>query len=205
MPRQCQRVRLETGLKLDLNRLVRNGFIRPGEATGPIGIAWHNNYFDEEIASGFITADMSDPGIGWFRVRLTRGLDQRIFLVNRPRHFGGRQWYFQCPYLSCRATVLWKPPGARDFACREKWGCRVAYASQFMGRVDRAHRGQAKIKSRLCSMGGFNPDEWELPPKPKWMRMKTYNRAEAKFDEYEAVLNEGIVALMARFIGSDQK
>jgi len=46
----------------------------------------------------------------------------------------------------------------------------VAYASQFLGRDDRAHRGQAKLNSRLCSIGGFDPDEWDIPPKPKWMR-----------------------------------
>jgi hypothetical protein len=26
----------------------------------------------------------------------------------------------------------------------------------------------------LCSVGGFNPDEWDFPPKPKWMRWRTY-------------------------------
>jgi hypothetical protein len=36
--------------------------------------------------------------------------------------------------------------------------------------------GQAKIKSHLCSMGGFEPDEWDFPPKPKWMRWKTAKR-----------------------------
>jgi hypothetical protein len=205
MPRPCQRVRLETGLKLDLNRLVRNGFIRPGAATGPINIAWRDSYFDEEIAAGIINANMSDPGIGWFRIRLTGGLDQQIFLVNRPRHFGGRQWFFQCPYLSCRATVLWKQPGARDFASRQKWARRVAYSSQFMGRIDRAHRGKAKINARLCSIGGFDPEEWEFPPKPMWMRTRTYNRAEQKFDRYQAILDHGIDELFALAMGLGEK
>ena len=62
-----------------------------------------------------------------------------------------------------------------------RWGRQVAYNSQFSGRIDLAHQGQARIKSRLCSSGGFDPDEWEFPPKPKWMRWRTYNRAEEKF------------------------
>jgi hypothetical protein len=74
------------------------------------------------------------------------------------------------------ASVLWKPPGAQSFASRQAWGRQVAYASQFKDRIDRAHHGQAKIKSYLCSMGGFEPDEWDFPPKPKWMRWKTANR-----------------------------
>src|SRR5262249_1660917 len=74
------------------------------------------------------------------------------------------------------ASVLWKPPGAQSFASRQKWERQVAYASQFMDRDARAHQGKAKINARLCSLGGFDPDQWDLPPKPKWMRWKTYNR-----------------------------
>ena len=66
--------------------------------------------------------------------------------------------------------------------------------SQCIGGDDRAHRGQAKIKSRLCQMGGFNPDDWE----PKWTRWRTYNGAVEKFDRYESVLDEGCVELAAR-------
>jgi hypothetical protein len=58
-------------------------------------------------------------------------------------------------------------------------GPGTAYASQFLDRDNRAHRGQAKIRSRLCTIGGFDPDEWDIPPKPKWMRWRTYERAEA--------------------------
>jgi hypothetical protein len=105
MPRPRQRACLEDGLRLNLNRLARQGFIRPGAATGP-----------------------------------------------------------------------------HSFACRQRWARQVAYASQFMGRDDRAHHGRAKIKSRLCSIGHFDPDEWDLPPKPKWMRWRTYDRAVEKFD-----------------------
>jgi hypothetical protein len=41
MPRSRQRAQLESGLKLDINRLLRRGFIRSGTVTGPIGIAGH--------------------------------------------------------------------------------------------------------------------------------------------------------------------
>jgi hypothetical protein len=51
-------------------------------------------------------------------------------------------------------------------ACHQK-----AYASQRTTATDRAHRGQAKIKARL--IGNLDPDEWDLPPKPKWMRWRT--------------------------------
>ena len=56
----------------------------------------------------------------------------------------------------------------------------------------------ARIYARLCHIGGFNPDEWDFPPKPKWMRWRTYNRAEEKFDRYEAALNEGLMGAAIR-------
>ena len=50
-------------------------------------------------------------------------------------------------------------------------------------------------------IGDLDPDEWEFPPKPKWMRWSTYLRYEQKFDAYEAILEEGCAELMARFLG----
>ena len=86
------------------------------------------------------------------------------------------------------------------FCSRQSWGSRrVAYSSQFLDRDNRAHRGKAKIKSRLIA--DLDPDEWELPPKPKWMRWRTYNRYVDQFDKYEAILEDGILELMAKFLG----
>jgi hypothetical protein len=196
MSRPGYRTQLESGFKLDINRLARNGFIRSGAATGPVGIRWTYNYSDK-ATTGIITADLSGTDEGWFRIRIG-SLDQWITTVARPRHFGGRQWFFVCPYLNRRCHVLWMPPGADSFACRQRWGRSVAYASQFSTRIDRAHQGKAKINARLCRIGGFDPDEWDLPPKPKWMRWRTYNRAEAKFDRYEAILDRGLLRAAMR-------
>lgn len=197
MPKPCQRVRLESGLKLDLNQLIQQGIIQPGMYSGPVGMWWMNNYTGEQIASAFITADMRSFVDGWFRIEIG-GVLQRITLVSDRRHFGGRQWYFMCPHLNRRASVLWRPPSANVFSCRQRWGRQVAYVSQFLTSVDRAHRGKAKINSRFCTIGVFDPDEWDFPPKPKWMRWKSYKRAEEKFDAYEVMLNEGLVELLAR-------
>ena len=76
----------------------------------------------------------------------------------------------------------------------------MAYASQFLGRDDRALRGKEKIKSRLCSIGGFDPEEWDLPPNPKHMRWKTYNRAVEKFDHYDEILDLGSFERMGKLL-----
>jgi hypothetical protein len=67
-----------------------------------------------------------------------------------------------------------------------------------MDRIARGHRGEAKIKSRLCSVGGFDPEEWDLPPKPKWMRWRTYNRMVERSERYEAMVEEGLLEAIMR-------
>ncbi len=57
MPRPCRRARLEAGLKLDINRLARGGFISPGARSGPIGMRWAHSHGD--FTDGIMTADMS--------------------------------------------------------------------------------------------------------------------------------------------------
>jgi hypothetical protein len=192
MSRSRVRVCLQDGLKLDLNLLARKGFIKFGTNTSPRRVSWTSSR-QGQIASGVITAEMTDPNHAWFRIAIGQFV-QQITLVSRPRHFGGRQWFFVCPVTGGLATVLWKPPGARRFLSRQAWGRLVAYASQFMDRDSRAHYGQSKINSRLCSIGEFDPADWKFPPKPKWMRWETYNRCEEKFDNYERILDDSLFA-----------
>ena len=196
MSRPRYRVQLESGLKLDINRLMCGVRVAPGWRSIKL-MSWTNSYTGEETAGAVVSLTIQSERWGSCDIRIGDSV-QHVILEARPRHFGGHQWYFVCPYINRRASVLWMPPGAETFGCRQRWGCQVAYASQFVDRIDRAHRGKARINSRLCSIGGFNPDEWDLPPKPKWMRWATYTRAEEKFDGYERVLDEGIAALVMR-------
>ena len=197
MSRPRERVCLQDGLKLDLNRLARRGFIAPGGCTGPRGISWTHSYWGE-VATGLIRADISGRYEGWLRIQLGK-LDQWITLIPQDRHFGGRQWYFRCPVKDHLVSVLWKPNGASQFRSRQAWGRQVAYQSQFNDATNRAHVGQARIKARL--IGDLDPDEWDLPPKPKWMRWKTYGRYVERFDRYEAELDHGCAVLAAKLSG----
>jgi hypothetical protein len=55
----------------------------------------------------------------------------------------------------------------------------VAYSTKFESPFDRAITAREKVKARL--IGDLNPREWELPPKPKWMRWPTYERLAEKY------------------------
>jgi hypothetical protein len=180
MSRKRQRVCLQNGLKLDLNRLIRQGAVRPGFTSEPYVIEWTRS--GEVIGAVVITANLSDPATSWLHIQAPN-IDQRITLVSCPRHFGGTQWYFVCQVAHRRASVLWKPPGAKEFCSRQAWGRQVAYRSQFQSIHNRGHAGKAKIKDRL--IGELDPKEWDLPPKPKWMRWRTYKRLAERFEAYD--------------------
>ena len=47
----------------------------------------------------------------------------------------------------------------------------------------------------------LDPDEWDFPPKPKWMRWATYKRYADEHDRYDDVLDSGLLALAAKFYG----
>ena len=148
MPRPRQRACLQDGLKLDLNCLIRQRSVRPGAISGPYLLQWTNKSTGEVVGSGVITSNLCDRDDGWFRLE-ANGIDQRIMLVARPRHFGGVQWYFVCPIINRRASVLWMLPGARQFFSRHAWGWRkVASISVPRGSRPRL-RGSGKDQGAL--------------------------------------------------------
>jgi hypothetical protein len=83
----------------------------------------------------------------------------------------------------------------------DRGGAVVLPSSQFLDQTNRAHRGKAKIKAKL--IGDHDPDEWDLPPKPKWMRWPTYDRYVERFDKYQAILDEGVEALWEKLVASN--
>jgi hypothetical protein len=185
MARPRERVCLEQGLKLDLVKLGRQGLIEFGANVGARGIRWQDGMSGEVIASGVITADMSGSDFGWLQINIGDDFQQCVQLILMPRHFGGGQWYFVCSALNRPATVLWRPPGALYFRCRQYWGRRAAYLCQFGNAIDRAHMARAKLKAKLCSP---NLDDWRIPPKPPKMRWATYDRLIEQYLKVDAVL-----------------
>jgi hypothetical protein len=184
MPRPRQRVRLEDGLRLDLNKLVREGSWPRGNNRLIVVTTWSSSHRGE-IASAWITIQKEGEAQGCLRIAMGK-LDQRLDLIAQARHFGGQQWYFRCPVTSRKCSVVWMPPGASRFCSRGAWGKQVAYSTQFESTFDRAISAREKVKSRL--IGDLDPRDWELPPKPKWMRSHTYDRLAEKYR-----FNQGII------------
>ena len=128
---------------------------------------------------------------GSLRIVLIGELEQQLELTAQPRHFGGQQWYFMCPVMGGMCSVVWLPPGATRFYSRAAWGKQVAYSTQFESNFDRAITAREKVKA--CLIGDLNPRHWDLPPKPKWMRWRTYERLADKYRLQQGII-DGIIA-----------
>jgi hypothetical protein len=192
MSRPRQRIPLEKGLKLDLNLLVRRGLFR----SAPVlcaSISWVNS--GNVRASGLILGHLSARrGSMWVHLG---PLEQSVDLVAVPRNFGGVQWFFVCPIMRCHASVLWMPPGARQFACRQTWGRQVAYASQFQTRHQRALRGAQGLRYRLGGEEFTRLDDFP-PPKPRGMHQRTYEARMERLKAYEARFDLYVEKLISR-------
>jgi hypothetical protein len=198
MARDRWRARLEDGLKLDLNKLIRDGLARPGSDCRS-SIRWTRTRDGAEVASGRIAVNMLGEANGWFSLEVD-GLRQEIALESRPRHFGGAQWYFVCPSRCRLCSVLWRPYGAKGFVSRQAWGRGVAYGSQFETPHDRALDRAQNLRRRLegpkckSQMGGI------LPTKPKGMHTRTYERKIEEIIQAEIVCDEYLAGFMARLM-----
>jgi hypothetical protein len=183
MARWRERVRLEDGLKLDLNTLIRDGFGKTGEARFQ-SICWRRVSSGEIIASGFLEMALNDEPFAWATLQLGK-LEQRIQLRGEARRFGGVQWYFLCPATRRLASVLWLLPGESRFLSRRAFGRRVAYGSQFETRHGRALSRAQDIRYRLGGRGYLSLIDGLTPPKPKGMHWRTYTKLIARAAAYE--------------------
>ena len=79
----------------------------PGSGTVPRNIVWRDAGSGELIAFGSCYSDAQWPEEGGSLNVSLGGLRQEIRLQAVPRHFGGHQWYFVCPFASRLCSVLW--------------------------------------------------------------------------------------------------
>ena len=163
--------------KLDIRKMQRGGFLRPG-----VSSRWYWSLRGEDIGSIQVRAE-------WLQVVLCyrhqrRGSDEwankeyPVTVEWTPCHFGGERAWFRCPAMGCgrRVAVLW---GGEIFACRH---CHnLAYESQ----NETAHsRALTKVQSIRMKLGGEPCGDF--PPKPKGLHWKTYWRWKQKADVAES-------------------
>ncbi len=183
------RATTDIGLTLSLPKLMRDRLFRPGCAWGG-SLVWTNTTTGEQVGSVGYEAHLGEES---GRVRLyyttTRWGGERhesdywVGLTTTPQPFGGRRWWFVCPRTGRRVLKLHLPSGALTFASRRAY--RLAYRCQRETPYDRALRRAFKLRDRLGADGGIG----DYVAKPRWMRMKTYDRKLEEIWQAEGVVD----------------
>lgn len=180
----------ESCRSIDVNRLHREGCLRPGWCGG-----WQWSRNGERVASINLRAEEDRLHLT-YRVRIGGGdwkdVEETVRIVRVPCRFGGTRRYFICPGVvngvPCgRRVVKLHGPG-RYFLCRHCY--RLAHASQSEGAWDRALRRANKIRMRL---GGEPGMASPFPVRPKGMWRRTYERLREEAYEAERFADEAFL------------
>lgn len=179
--------------------LTTTSFARAGLRAGMKGI-WTVTYANSgKPFPVSITIDTTDPHFPFLQLSHARrshppaSETYRVPLRTTPQRFGGIRWWFECPRTGRRCTKLFLPLGGHQFWSRYAW--RLGYASQ---REDAAGRAQRQARKISAALG--DADHWMdgPPPKPKWMRWRTYERRAARLAVYNDANDAAFVASAAR-------
>jgi hypothetical protein len=191
------RTKAESCRSLDVNRLHRDGCLRPGW-TGTR--QWIRD--GKRVACIGLRAEDGSLQLN-YRARISgddwRDVAETIRIVRVPCRYDGTRPYFMCPGLvngrECgrRVAKLYGP--GRYFLCRHCY--RLGYASQSEGVWDRALRRADKIKLRLGGEAGLAAP---FPPRPKGMWRRTYERLREQSLEREMRAEETFEPRAAKLI-----
>ncbi len=183
----CGRATVEDGFTLDINKLVRDGYIRPGGCCSGT-LRWTRVASGEEVGSIGYEANLMAPDQAWLRLHYRANdepQDYRVTLETTRPNYGGRRWWFRCPATGWRVAKLHLPSGGQIFASRRAYG--LAYRSQRERAYERALTRTQDIRMKL---GGSPSLAEPFPDKPKGMWWRTYwrLRGEAQEAEYRSCL-----------------
>lgn len=198
---------VEGASALSVMKLARAGYL----AGSRLGI-WQWTYADGQKATIGISGGRNAITLD-YRIR-SHGKDwqpveQCIPIRWTPCRFGGERPWFICDVRAngvyCGRQVAKLYGAGRLFACRHCY--RLGYAIQRGGSLDQAHRRLARLHGKLGA--DYDGPDIPPPPKPKWMRWKTYARIteqiEAGQDHLTAVFVVGSGALLARLERLEQR
>ena len=189
--RRGGRPSVESSFRIELRKLRRAGFLKPGYDTSGVW-SWQNNYGEH---TGSMRVRCTMAGQFGAEIEISGSINgepmfQRIALEWLPMRFGGRRWYAICPRSGRRCTVLALPPGGRHFASVRAW--RLPYASQGEDTIGRAHRRIAKAENRLERLS-------------RYARTRTRERLWNRIVDADEALNYGTERLLARLMKRDAK
>jgi hypothetical protein len=178
---------VEGSRPLDVMKLARAGYLA-GSRTG----GWQWTYQDGTTAFIGITGGrqaitldyrIKSGGEDW------RSVHQSVPIRWTSCRFGGERPWFICDVqangVHCGRQVAKLYGAGRLFACRHCY--QLGYQVQRGGRMDCAHHRLARLHRRLGA--DYDGPDGPPPPRPKWMRRRTYQRVVRQIEQGEDHLN----------------
>ena len=182
---------------IDVNRLHREGCLCAGRICS---MQWSRD--GDRVTPTNMRAEHDRLHLT-YRVRIGtgewEGVNETVRVVRVACCFGGTRPYFVCPGVvngtACgrRVAKLYGP--GRYFVCRHCY--RLAYASQSEDAQRRSMRRANKIRQRL---GGNAGTASPLPPKPKGVWQRTYERLREQAFDAEERADEALLPYVARLL-----
>jgi hypothetical protein len=195
--RPAGRGKVEACRSIDVNRLHREGCLRAGSMAS---CQWSRD--GDKVTPTDMRAEHDRLHLT-YRLRIGGGewedVNETVRIVRTPCRFGGARPYFVCPGVvnriaCCRRVAKLYGPG-RYFVCRH---CnRLSHASQSEDAQRRSMRRATKIRQRL---GGNAGTASPLPPKPKGMWQRTYERLREQASDAEERADEALLPHLARLL-----
>jgi hypothetical protein len=190
---------VEGGRPLDVMKVARAGYLS-GSKVG--GWQWTNGG-DRTATIGIVGG--RDAITLAYRIQAHgedwESVQQRVPIRWTPCRFGGERPWFVCNVFAngvhCGRQVAKLYGAGRLFACRHCY--RLGYQVQRGGLMDRAHHRLARLHRRLGA--DYHGPDGPPPPRPKWMRQRTYRRVVQQIEGGEDHLDAVFVAGAQRFLG----
>jgi hypothetical protein len=129
-------------------------------------------------------------------------VDNDVLVKWIPCHFGGFRPLIQCMRCGGNARYLFLRPLRRSFVCRV-CTCLI-YRTQSVDDDQQSQIAITKIQTKLAPKIAHLLDLDDVPPKPRWMRWRTYQKSITRLNRLElkrdAIFDEKAIRLMGRFL-----
>jgi hypothetical protein len=152
---------VEESLVLDVRR-VRSLFDRDSAGTLTWVLPKEGNRMVAKVAYSFTTSEPPTLTL-LYRWRDKEAVKLQIYPQTTRTQFGGRRWWFTCPWCANRVGKLYLVPGDKYFHCRQCHNLSYRSAQQahradrVLARLGVGHNldaaGRREVMERLCPKG----------------------------------------------------
>lgn len=187
---------IEEGHTLDLAELRRQGLLRLDGVRRTANLQWRAGVSPTPTLEVAVTC-FATPEWGWLELRykLPYGgeFHERIHLLPRVQPFGGHRIFAKCPFSGRACRCLYLLNGATRFQSRHGYSVRPQHGTQGLATHERLLEQRNtvgdKLLRKLPSAARLAVDGSDVPPRPKGMHVKTYERLAARWRLYDQKAN----------------